>query len=531
MDQQRFDRAAAALGGAATRRAGLKAAFAALFGGGAARAAIETASAKPGGHDGHGAGQPEAGGIDAERRPCGPKPRDNRCKKHKDCCTKYCRKAKKGSKAKVGRCRCVKPGKKCKNGQKCCGGALCQSKRCTPQPTCGATGGACTEDANCCSGLVCLGGACGPCVTTVCASGCAHTTVNAAYAAAAAGDTIYIGPGTYPTGIFVTKDITLAACPGVTDVNLVVDRQVMGADSYYAILSEDATDTTTLRTVTLRNLALQASASQNDDEALLYSGSSETVSFKVDGCTFTGATTGIWAGVGDHEANNCRFDGCTNPIYIRNNQRTDPMNLTMIGTTIVNSVKTQAYTSYAVWFGPGSTAASGNLIVDNCTITDNGDYNMYFDADVNTLASYTASITNTTMARGGQGFRINGGTLTISGCTIEDNDNSGLQILDSSVTVRDTTIQRNTAQLWGGGISVQAQNANTSLTIAGSTLITANSAPTTDGAGGIMRKQDSAPEVVTISGTTTSNVTGNNNDNCKIWTSGSPTVVDCGTWA
>ncbi|MFM9107578.1 MAG: hypothetical protein ACKOWF_12865 [Chloroflexota bacterium] len=57
MDQQRFDWAAAALGGAATQRAGLNAAFAALFGGGAARAAMEgsaTISGTPAGKVGGG---------------------------------------------------------------------------------------------------------------------------------------------------------------------------------------------------------------------------------------------------------------------------------------------------------------------------------------------------------------------------------------------------------------------------------------------------------------------------------------------
>ena len=42
-------------------------------------------------------------------------------------------------------------------------------------------------------------------VITVCASGCDYTTIAAAVTAAANGDTILIGPGTYTENITLTK--------------------------------------------------------------------------------------------------------------------------------------------------------------------------------------------------------------------------------------------------------------------------------------------------------------------------------------
>ncbi|MFM9107577.1 MAG: right-handed parallel beta-helix repeat-containing protein, partial [Chloroflexota bacterium] len=401
---------------------------------------------------------------------------------------------------------------KCTSGQTCCGGTTCQTRKCTP-PAPPAP----------------------PCMATVCASGCPFTSVNAAYAAAADGDTIFLGPGTYPTGIFVTKDVTLAACPGVTGVKLTPDRAQYApptaSDSYYAIISEDKTDTSTLRTVTLRGLDLASSASQQDDEALLYSGRHETVSFLVTDCTFTNATYGIWAGVGSHLANGCTFDGCTRPIYLEAYGRSSAMNLSMTGTTVTNSPLILTDSTYGVMFSPGDTATSGSLLMNDCTFSDNGDYGLLFEADTYNQAPYTASITNTTFARSGRACLMYAGSLTFTGCTIEDNGDTGLEIYDASVTVRDTTIQRNTARYWGGGIAILAQSVDASLTIAGTTLITANSAPTSEGCGGIMRSAWYPPLTVAVSGTTTSNVTGNNDGDCKLWTTtANPVTVDCGTW-
>ncbi|MFM9107206.1 MAG: hypothetical protein ACKOWF_10980, partial [Chloroflexota bacterium] len=125
MEQGRFDAFARALGAGVSRRAGFLAAAGALAAAVTGRGTVvdEAIAGKAG------KGKPANRTVTSEKRPCGPKASDNHCRKHRDCCTKYCKKGKGG---KASRCRCVKRGKKCKNRQTCCGGATCVNKRCTP---------------------------------------------------------------------------------------------------------------------------------------------------------------------------------------------------------------------------------------------------------------------------------------------------------------------------------------------------------------------------------------------------------------
>ncbi|MGI9253548.1 MAG: hypothetical protein ACR2J8_07370, partial [Thermomicrobiales bacterium] len=171
MDGTRFDAISKLFGASTSRRTGIR--VAAMLAAAATRAipGIATATATAGA-----TASPRAHHI-GPAGPCGPTGPDNKCKKDKDCCTGYCRLSKSGDKA--GRCRCIKINRKCKKGQTCCGSATCQNKVCTlPAPAC---------------------------TPIVCPSGCPFTTVEDAYAASAAGSTIVIAPGTYTTGVIVTK--------------------------------------------------------------------------------------------------------------------------------------------------------------------------------------------------------------------------------------------------------------------------------------------------------------------------------------
>jgi hypothetical protein len=180
MEQSSFDRIARLLGGAATRRTGLKAALGAALGLGLLTPA-DTGAKQTG--TGKNKGKPGKEG------PCGNGSRKaNICKKDKDCCTGLCNtKLGKKNRDGKGRCRCV------------------------------SKGSTCTANRNCCNTLVCTDGACAaPCAPDVCATGCAYTTVQAAITAAADGATIVIGQGTYVEELTIGKNIVLVGCPTAT---------------------------------------------------------------------------------------------------------------------------------------------------------------------------------------------------------------------------------------------------------------------------------------------------------------------------
>jgi hypothetical protein len=147
MDQGSFDRLAAAIGSASSRRAAIAVALGAALG--AASAAAR--SRRPG-----------AAG------PCGDGSRaDNRCTKNSDCCTNLCNTAVgKTNKDRDGRCRCVRRNGTCEEDRNCCHrrkqGMVCLSGVCTDP--CVNLGAACATDADCCDsgagGVACVAGVC-----------------------------------------------------------------------------------------------------------------------------------------------------------------------------------------------------------------------------------------------------------------------------------------------------------------------------------------------------------------------------------
>lgn len=138
MDPQAFDRITAALGNAASRRAGIGAAI-----GAAAAAALGKAGRAR-------AAAPGAAG------PCGKGRRKNLCERDGDCCTGICENGLDNLDGK-GRCRCRKRGQDCAEDRNCCsrGG---QNMVCLG----GVCGSACIElGAGCIAGQsVCCAGSC-----------------------------------------------------------------------------------------------------------------------------------------------------------------------------------------------------------------------------------------------------------------------------------------------------------------------------------------------------------------------------------
>lgn len=223
MDQRKFDVLTKLLAGSVSRRAGVIGAFAALVGV---------------------ANVPEADANKlAERR------RERRqeqgqcrhagtpCATSDECCSGRCKLKK------DGRTRCTKPrnhpakpGKKKhkKKGGGGGGGGIVIGGACDPQTdTCASPGATCTtyldrspsgtyclyaNGSTCAASNQCASsncqGTCAAQVCTVCANGCAQTTVQGAITAANPGDVIRIDSGTYTEDLTITKNLTLANCNG-----------------------------------------------------------------------------------------------------------------------------------------------------------------------------------------------------------------------------------------------------------------------------------------------------------------------------
>lgn len=131
MDTSAFDRIARILGGAATRRAGLGAAAAALIG------TTAPAAARPG-------GQSQCGGR-----------KSSTCEKDGDCCSGRCNLQKgKTNKDGLGRCRCSRRNEECGSDRDCCSrkdqGLVCLGGVCSPP--CLGLNSPCTAQSTCCAG-------------------------------------------------------------------------------------------------------------------------------------------------------------------------------------------------------------------------------------------------------------------------------------------------------------------------------------------------------------------------------------------
>lgn len=147
MGHRQFDAAVRALRqhGGATRRHGILAALAIIFGGGAG---VSLARGRNGGHPG------SEGPCKGLKRP------DNICKRDRDCCTEVCNlDAGRANDDGLGRCRCKRAGESCTADRNCCRrGArplACVSGVCgSSGPAGSCDGGNCAD--GCCRGSRCV---------------------------------------------------------------------------------------------------------------------------------------------------------------------------------------------------------------------------------------------------------------------------------------------------------------------------------------------------------------------------------------
>jgi hypothetical protein len=551
MEEGSFDRLARLLGGGATRRTGLRALMAAMVGLPVAMAAADAGAARK---DRRSA-EPRDGEdeVDAEKRPCGPKPKDNRCKKHSQCCTKYCKKSKK--KGKIGRCRCVKPGRKCKTGQKCCGGATCRNGKCTkqtppPGPACGATGATCTADASCCSGLICNSGACAPCVADVCAS-CQYQTIQAGIdeREGTANHTLYIAEGSYTEDLSVSGSITLVGCGAVTVKNSTAGRRVILLPTQKPAVADDYV------TVELRNITVTTdTVSPNFGGGIggeidgagedggsfghvILSGTAKVTNGRVankGGCVHLDSYSSLLM-QDDAEISNCFAD-----TYGGGGAYLNYSNLTMTGRSAVrDNVSNRDGGGLYIYYGVIEMSGSAT-IADNSSAEEGGGLMLYADSydipadyangkplfamkDQSTItgnASYTGTGGNSGVNYGGGGVSISGacedGTAPFTGQKCLTAYMSG----SSSITGNSTGV--GSTAVYGGGMNLD----DVDLVISDSASITGNTAT---GSGGVTGSQvmlaysPFASRALTVTKTGTATIA----EQCKIGKTDDDSAVNC----
>ena len=382
-----------------------------------------------------------------------------------------------------------------------------------------------------------------PCVSTVCASGCLYTTVEDAYAASAAGSTIYIGTGTYPTQVAITKDMTFDACPG-EEVVLEPSRDSLGPDSYYSVFTEDSVASSTPLAVTIRNLTLQGTAdgATNADETLVSSHGHGMVSWTIEGCTLRYANIGLYALTREHTVSDCVVsDMDSYGLYLE-------MDYSAPSTTVLNvndtTFEQPDIARAADWIhvivssAPGSGSDRYELNVTNSSFSGNGDSGSYFEGlqtagQGTTVATYTNCTWTTTLERPTAGVNMYGGTSNIIGCSFTNGNysRSAVYLYDASCTLKDTLVDNNDVYYYAA-VTLDVEYWTSTLQVQGSTMITNNSSTGSGPDGGVSISMPASGPTASVTGTSTSNVTGNTPNNCTKFVNGSGSqVVSCSTWS
>ncbi|MFM9108449.1 MAG: right-handed parallel beta-helix repeat-containing protein [Chloroflexota bacterium] len=476
MDRETFDAAARVLGAAATRRAGLAAALAAAL-------AMAT-----GGSDG------PAAALGKRPRPAGPcgdgSRKDNSCTKNKDCCTGLCNtKAGRKNRDGKGRCRCVRKRGSCTESRNCCGNHVCVNgtcgdggaakvptgQPCTPADVCAAAAASCTvyadatpagtyclipaggacAAANDCDSHLCTSGVCeAACIPNVCASGCAYTDVETAFAAIPAGGMVMIAPGTYTVGIDVDKSMTVRGCG-----DGVILQFETGAN---AIFYDIATGPETL---TLRNLTLEESSKPSN--ALLYG--KGNLAFDVTGCAFRNAYYGLYGDGPLSTFTDCTFSMTSDGygMYV------GPFDLDVTDCTFEDS-----YGAIII--------DKGDVTIDGCTFSGQTTYG-FSQYDSSQINGGTLKLSNSTFSNMPSGaMSIGYVTATFTGLTVSPGNvgsrsGAGMFLYDGTYSISNTTISSNTTTGYGGGLMIGADKANVSVTLGAGVSITGNAAA--DGSG------------------------------------------------
>jgi len=372
---------------------------------------------------------------------------------------------------------------------------------------CRPEGGVCQSDSDCCAGLACPNGTCATAscdVDPACptpGSGC-WTSIAAAYADVAAkpaGSTITIAPGTYSEPLIdLNRNIVFRRCSATGTV--VWQNTQRDQDEEPLVTVDDAS---LLTSVAFHDIEFTANP---DYPQMAYL-------FEITGDTPT------------HR----------------------------LALTATNCVwRDYNYSSGYTAIDVGSNV---DLDLTDCVFRDLGEFDSggaairASSSDRSTISLTRCQFTDNTAGDAGGAIELKNVSLTATGCSFSGNTagrGGGAILLDddgdgpASATLTDCTLTGNTAgtdnDRYGGGAIWVCPTCT--LTIAGTTTINGSNTATNFGGGiRVAVDQNSSSQTkfapARITGTTTSNVTGNVSPNCQVWGYENPTPkfeVTCSGW-
>ena len=151
-------------------------------------------------------------------------------------------------------------------------------------------------------------------IITVCASGCDHTSINAAIAAASSGDVIQLSAETYFEGAVIDTDGKAIALQGATDTEGNVTSILDGGGKHVVLTCQSGETHATM----FRNLVIQNGYAGGDSEkggGMSNNGSSPNLTnctFRSNSATYGG---GMYNGNSGPTLTDCSFTGNTAVIY------------------------------------------------------------------------------------------------------------------------------------------------------------------------------------------------------------------------
>lgn len=517
MDPRTFDRLAAGFARAASRR-GVLAALAGLLAGGAIGSPADAKGKRR--HE-CGPDKPCASGYD-----CVKQGRKRRCVCPSGItCDGACCAA--GEACRDGRCAaqppaCIPFGEPCKNaGRPCCDGLACGSGQGGEDDVaCHVpAGGACETSAQCVFGSQCRMGLCvaDPMPSpepdlqcTVCASGCPHTTIEAAIADAGL-STITVSAGAYREhDLIIGRNLTLEACGNGP---VTIDAEEQGR--VLAIPDEG-------HVVTVRGLNLvngRADGSNGGNGGCIYTGVGCTLTVEdsaIENCSavYTDPGSGFGGGIYNREGTltvrRSSITGCEASVYgggIANESGNATGMLTVEDSTFEKC--SAAESGGGIHNEAGSLTVKGTTTITDCSATGNlgsggGIFNQGGTPGGTVTLQGVTTITGCNAQNRGGGIGNKDGTVTlegtakVTGCrsnrTASSAGGGGIANVDGMMTLLgDTEINECHAGYAGGGIA----NKNGTLTVNGDTEITGCTAVA--GGGGIATEGGT----VTLEGKTT----------------------------